>query len=161
MKILQSLVAIAALMLASQANASTVSHFHEAPKKAPAHRVSFIGNLFGPSETGETIWGNSRVEFPRKGRSYGRIFHLRSPQGVPGFFRDAANLKALFSGNYFSRDSFREWWLGRGEETTAITGDVNVPAIAVAPSAVPVPAAIWLFGSGLAALLAFTRRRQA
>jgi len=39
--------------------------------------------------------------------------------------------------------------------------DPNIDYITVTPSAVPVPAAVWLFGSGLIGLAGFARRKKA
>lgn len=43
-----------------------------------------------------------------------------------------------------------------GANTSAVVGTINLT-----PSAVPVPAAAWLFGSALAGLLGLSRRKSA
>lgn len=53
--------------------------------------------------------------------------------------------------------SYNEWVLAFRPSIGTINW-VNVTGYT--PSPVPVPAAVWLFGSGLAGLLAFTRRRK-
>jgi len=71
----------------------------------------------------------------------GNFFHSSNPEN----FWDEDNLD-IFAGTSFSAQSFD------GTITTLALEDINV-------SAVPVPAALWLFGSGLIGLIGIARRK--
>ena len=162
-------MAIIALMLALQVSASTVSPFHKRFNKGPVHGPHFsIADIFGSSEAGTIIPGirNAGSFGEGRHRRYGRITRFGTAAGGPGFSRKAERLKEYLSehgyeGDVFNRDSIREWWLGREEMFTGITSDIDVPPLGIGTSAVPVPAAVWLFGSGLAGLVGMARRKKA
>lgn len=61
------------------------------------------------------------------------------------------------SGIFFSFISFFE---GSDDAGNAIGGDWDLGSYAVSPAVVPVPAAFWLFASGLIALVGFSRRQK-
>lgn len=75
-------------------------------------------------------------------------------------WNDASSLPADNYGNgsnYFTFDTHTSEW--QNIATWYIAG--SAPAVNNAPSAVPVPAAAWLFGSGLVGLAGLRRRKQA
>ena len=163
-------MAIIALMLTLQVSASTVSPFHKVFNKSLVRGPhSSIADLFGSSEEGIFLPGVSNAGSFGEGRHsrYGRITRFGTAAAAGSVFsRKAERLKEYLSehgyeGGVFNRDSIREWWLGREEVFTGITTEIDATPPGVAASAVPVPAAVWLFGSGLVALFGFARRRRA
>jgi hypothetical protein len=48
-----------------------------------------------------------------------------------------------------------------GPDEDWVTGAIDLNISVAAPSAVPVPAAIWLFGTALIGLVGFSKRRKA
>ena len=85
-----------------------------------------------------------------------------SSAGLFGLYVDERNMLTLFGGYRWS-DSY-----GGGTKVTGLnyTGpfysqylQVGTFLVRETPSAVPIPAAIWLFGTGLIALLGFARRK--
>jgi hypothetical protein len=50
-------------------------------------------------------------------------------------------------------------WVGQFDLLCANSGCISTPYPTFAPSAVPVPAAVWLFGSGLLGLIGIARRK--
>jgi len=73
--------------------------------------------------------------------------------GIAGFFTG----EILYS---LSGGSNGSWYSGKqyGFDYASINGSVSVEPVLAAESVVPVPAAVWLFGSGLIALAGFARR---
>ena len=53
-------------------------------------------------------------------------------------------------------DKYAAWWY---QDDSAATGEINV--LVEPPSAVPIPAAAWLFGSAILGLLGIARRKKA
>ena len=53
-------------------------------------------------------------------------------------------------------DKYAAWWY---QDDSAATGEINV--LVEPPSAVPIPAAAWLFGSAILGLLGVARRKKA
>jgi len=172
MKRVQGLIILVASMLALQVSASTVTHSDETPDASSEHGLrGFHGDLFGTlgsatrnhesgesdHESGEGIHDNGRTLFSRNNRSRrdGRISRFSSLWGTSGLFQHADRREEHRSRHESERR-------GHGE-TGDVTGDeaiTAVPPAVTAVSAVPVPAAVWLFASGIAGLFAFARRRQ-
>ena len=181
MKILQWLTAIIALMLALQVSASTVSPSHKSLNKSPVHGPHFsIADLFGSSEVGTIIPDitNAGSFEESQHRRYGQITRFGSVAGGPDFPRKAERLKEYLSehgyeGDVFNRDHVPP--VNPPIDTPAFyNGLVNTPAMMPASvpfhtlpgsgcgqAVVPVPAAVWLFGSGLLGLVGMARRKKA
>ena len=154
MKTLQGLIAIVALMMTLQVSASRVSHSHKVSNTTSTPSAQpFIRNLFGSLDAGEIVHDNSHARLSRNSSRHGQITRFGSLLDISAFFRNI--------GKHETRQLIRERGLNRSEDFIGISDNVNIPAITSAPSAVPVPAAVWLFGSGIAGLFAFSYRRQA
>lgn len=169
MKFLQGLIAVFALLMAFQASATTVSYSHEGSDHVPAKRAhSYISKLFRFLDTGSAMSGRSWAGFSQNSRSSrnGDRFRTRSWHDLMGLFRNSGKMKTLYSsqGNQreiFHRNSLREWYLLQGKGVDGMSGGGISPLMTATASAVPVPAAVWLFGSGLAGLFAFAFRCRA
>ena len=150
MKILQGLIAIVALTMTLQASASTVSYFHKAVHKASENGVpDYISDLFGSLED-EHSDDNRYTKFFRNSRREALVFRFSAWRDAVSLFRNTGEWEAPWL--------VHETRPAIIEELEGSTGDVS--EITVTPSAVPLPAAVWLFGSGIAGLFAFAYRRR-
>jgi len=154
MKILLKLIAMVALMMTLQVNASIVSYPHEVSNTISTHSVQpFIRDLFGRLDAGEIVNDYSHERPSRNSRRHGQISRFGSLQDISVFFRRIGIHEAL--------RFIRERELNHPEDFIVTGNEVKLSTITNTPGAVPVPAALWLFGSGIAGLFAFSYRRQA
>ena len=115
-----------------------------------SYGYDFILDVMGSGTISNVTGGDSDLGdvFGSGWRQFGGSVYGETGSSVLGFsfdfFADAGS-SLLISGSYTNADFLDE----------TITSSI----IGTAVSAVPVPAAVWLFGSGLLALVGFVRRR--
>ena len=115
----------------------------------------------GTNENWE-ILGFSQAVNPNLDQGDGTNYATRvAYQQIANGFNGTLNLSAI-------NDDFKNvnavWIHYQGYPKTATDGkeyDLKIDDIAISPVVVPVPAAVWLFGSGLLGMLSFGRRKAA
>ena len=86
--------------------------------------------------------------------------HLQSNPliGVPNGYISGANISGNATKN---SSSFASLGFTPGSYVSTLTNGSNVDTVTVNIGAVPVPAAVWLFGSGLLGLVGMAKRKKA
>lgn len=131
-------------------------------------RDASAASLFGASYAGQVNYNGFTVNDTNLQNGVGSLVALSNPGwGTFSMGLNSPNLGATFSDgsgaislvgrsivNGFLSDTFVD-----GAQGVALyTNEINM-LLGDSPSAVPVPAAVWLFGSGLVGLMGFKRKR--
>jgi hypothetical protein len=132
-------------------------------------RDDSAASLFGASYGGQINYSAFTISDPTLQNGVGSFVELSNPgwgtysMGISS----PNNLKATFSDGFgaislvgrsivngFLSDTF----VNEAQGVALYTNEINM-LLGNTPSAVPVPAAVWLFGTGLAGLMGFNRKR--
>ena len=136
---------------------STGFNGHEAWSGAISF-TSGLSDIYGVDFASWTPFGTGN--FGAWDASSGDALHLQSNPliGVPNGYISGANI----SGNATKNgSSFASLGFTPGSYVSTLTNGSNVDTVTVNIGAVPVPAAVWLFGSGLLGLVGMAKRKKA
>jgi len=175
------LVAASCVLFSTFVNAATI----EATNMTAADGVNFsFANYFDVTLTANNI--SDATTSPATNTSISESFTFTSVfNSASGYYEGSLSIGSLltadftnmvvtenpFGGNDFFADlsytggslmgGLSVGTLSGGYSTNLLTGNISVLATVAEVQAVPVPAAVWLFGSGLIGLVGIARRKKA